>query len=190
MRKPQRWARLWPTLHPRYQASFQFQWLRVIERPNPDVPPMAGYIWLDLAGKAHLVEAKDFEIVERDKARILVVDDEVSIRQALHAALTKAGYEVLQARDGDEALRLWRDKGPDLVITDIHMPNKSGLVLMHELQESRTSSRVIAMTDGGPTRNPSLLGVAELLGAVRKIGKPFAMETMMAAVQEELSTEG
>jgi CheY-like chemotaxis protein len=186
-RKSRRWARLWPTLHHRYHARFRWQWLRVVEQPNPDVPPMPGYIWLDTAGQAQQVAAEDFEIVERDGPRILVVDDDPAIRQTLHIALKNAGYDVYLARDGEEGTRVWREAGPDLVIADIHMPRKSGLLLTQELQENGSSARVIAMTDGGPARQFNLLGLSDLLGAARKVAKPFTLKGMLKAVEEELS---
>jgi DNA-binding response OmpR family regulator len=95
--------------------------------------------------------------------------------------------KVLQARDGDEATRLWHEAGPDLVIADIHMPKKSGLLLIQDLQAHSSSTRVIVMTDGGPARKFNLLGLAEVLGAARTITKPFTLDEMMEAVNQELS---
>ena len=118
--------------------------------------------------------------------RILVVDDDPSIRQTLHIALTKAGYEVSEARDGEEAIRLWREGRADLVIADIYMPKKSGLELIKELRAESPSTPVIAMTDGGRTKNLNPLDFAELLGAVRTIAKPFTLDQMLAAVNQEL----
>ena len=120
------------------------------------------------------------------KQRILVVDDDVSIRQALDIALTKVGYEVLQARDGEEATRLWRDSGADLVIVDIWMPKKGGLQVLRELRAHSPSTPVIAMTDGGRSRNLNPLSYSKILGAVRTIAKPFTLEGMLAMVKQEL----
>jgi len=120
------------------------------------------------------------------KQRILVVDDDVSIRQALDIALTKVGYEVRQARDGEEATRLWRDSGADLVIVDIWMPKKGGLQVLRELRAHSPSTPVIAMTDGGRSRNLNPLSYSKILGAVRTIAKPFTLEGMLAMVKQEL----
>src|SRR3954462_13694839 len=57
--------------------------------------------------------------------RVLIVDDDPSIRRTLQMLLTRAGYTVTQACDGSEAVRLWRAHGGDLVITDLHMPEKN-----------------------------------------------------------------
>ena len=188
-KEPRRWVRLRPGNHDEYPVNYQGQWFRMVERPNPDLPIMPGYMWLDMAGKAQQVRAEHFEIQERATQRILVVDDDPSIRQTLHIALSNTGYEVLQARDGDEATPLWRETGPDLVIVDIHMPRKSGLLLMEELQASGTSTRVIAMTDGGPARRFNLMGLAEQLGAVRTIAKPFTLEEIVLIVKNELGSK-
>jgi DNA-binding NtrC family response regulator len=121
------------------------------------------------------------------RGRILVIDDDPSIRQTLHIALTKAGYDVLGARDGEEAIQLWRDQGADLVIADILMPKKSGLQVIKELQAHSPSPPVIAMTDGGRTKNLNPLSHAELMGAVRTVAKPFSLEKMLAAVEQALA---
>ena len=185
--KHHRWARLRPEEHRGYSTVYHHAWFRVVERHDPDVPLTPDYIWLDLAGSAQRVWGAHFEIVERTKRRILVADDDQSIRQTLQIALSNTGYEVLQAQDGEVATRLWQETGPDLVITDIHMPKKSGLLLIEDLQAHGTSTRVIAMTDGGPASHFSLLRLAELMGAVRTVKKPFSLDEMLTAVEEELS---
>jgi two-component system chemotaxis response regulator CheY len=121
------------------------------------------------------------------RKRILVIDDDPGIRQTLHIALTKAGYDVLGARDGEEAIQLWRDQGADLVIADIFMPKKSGLQVIKELQAYNPSPPVIAMTDGGRTKNLNPLSHSELMGAVRTVAKPFSLEKMLAAVAQALT---
>jgi CheY-like chemotaxis protein len=187
VRRVQRWARLRAANHQHYPVTFQHQWLRVVEQPDPDVPVGPRHLWLDCGGRAQQVDAGHFEIVERSKPRLLVVDDDPSIRQTLKVALNKAGFDVRAAPDGDQAGSLWREWGPDLIISDIHMPRKSGLLLMEELQANHASTRVIAMTDGGPQRNLGLMGVSSLLGAARTIAKPFTMDQMVQLVRDELS---
>jgi CheY-like chemotaxis protein len=185
--KHRRWARLRPEEHRGYPTFYHHVWFRVVEHHDPDVPLTPDYIWLDLAGSAQRVWGAHFEVAERSKRRILVVDDDPGIRQTLQIALTNKGYEVRQAQDGEEATRLWHETGPDLVIADIHMPKKSGLLLIQDLQAHNTSTLVIAMTDGGPASRFNLLGLAEGLGAVRTIRKPFSLNEMLVAVEQELS---
>lgn len=118
--------------------------------------------------------------------RILVVDDDASIRSVLQIGLGKAGYEVVQARDGSEAMRLWRAQRADLVITDLHMPDKNGLEVILELLAHSPEARIIAMSDGGQTQQIGLLGDARLLGAVLTIKKPFTLAEMMSLVSRAL----
>ena len=118
--------------------------------------------------------------------RILVADDDPGIRRTLQIGLEKAGYEVVEARDGEEATRLWRENGVDLIIADIYMPNKSGLQLIMELRAHNSTIPVIAMSDGGRNENLNPLIYSEVLGSVRTIGKPFSLEDMVAMVKQEL----
>jgi DNA-binding NtrC family response regulator len=118
--------------------------------------------------------------------RILVVDDDASIRRTLTILLSKAGYEVIQAADGSEAVRLWRDRGGDLVITDLHMPEKDGIQTIIELLSHSPGIRIIAMSGGGQTKRLDLLGNATLLGAVLTIEKPFTIDEMMTLVNRAL----
>jgi two-component system chemotaxis response regulator CheY len=120
------------------------------------------------------------------KRRILVADDDPGIRRTLQIGLDKAGYEVIEARDGEEATRLWRENGVDLIIADIYMPNKSGLQLIMELRAHNSTIPVIAMSDGGRNKNLNPLIYSEVLGSVRTIGKPFSLEDMVAMVKQEL----
>jgi two-component system, chemotaxis family, chemotaxis protein CheY len=121
------------------------------------------------------------------KRRVLLVDDDPGICRTVNIALTNAGYEVIEARDGEEASRLWRDSGADLVIADIYMPWKSGLQLIMELHAQSPSTPFIAMTDGGQSKNFNPLTYSEVLGAVRTIAKPFSLDQMVAMVGEVLN---
>jgi DNA-binding NtrC family response regulator len=118
--------------------------------------------------------------------RILIVDDDASILRTLHLLLSRAGYDVVQARDGSEAVRLWRDGGGDLVITDLHMPEKDGIQTIIELRTHSPGVRVIAMSGGGQTKRLDLLGNFALLGAVLTIEKPFTLDEMLATVSRAL----
>jgi DNA-binding NtrC family response regulator len=121
--------------------------------------------------------------------RVLIVDDDPGIRRTLHILLTREGFQVSQARDGVEALRLWRDHGSDLVITDLHMPEKNGIETIVELLSHSPGMRIIAMSGGGQTKRLDLLGNAMMLGAVLTIEKPFTLNEMMTMVRKALKGE-
>jgi CheY-like chemotaxis protein len=118
-------------------------------------------------------------------SRILIVDDDPSVLRTLQRLLSRAGYQVSEARDGNEAVRLWRDQGADLVITDLHMPKKDGIQTIIELMSHTPGIRIIAMSGGGQTQRLDLLGNASMLG-VLTIEKPFTLLEMMTVVDRAL----
>ena len=118
--------------------------------------------------------------------RIMVVDDDPGIRRSLDTLLSRAGYQVVQAADGNEAVRLWRDQRVDLVITDLHMPNKDGIQTIVELLTHAPGTPIIAMSGGGQTRRLDLLGNLPLLGRILTIEKPFTLGEMMQVVGQAL----
>ena len=120
--------------------------------------------------------------------RILVVDDDPSIRRTLNLMLSKQGFEVIQASDGVEAVRLWRDRGGDLVITDLHMPRKDGFEFIIELLSHSPDVRIIAMSGGGQPKRLDLLGNMALLKSVLTIEKPFTVAEMIMTVHRALGT--
>ena len=65
--------------------------------------------------------------------KILLVDDEKDIREVVHLSLSDMGYQVFEAEDGEEALRIFRDAQPPIVLTDIKMPNMDGIELLQKI---------------------------------------------------------
>lgn len=119
-------------------------------------------------------------------ASILLIDDDDMFRDVLATALTQAGHVVKQAANGAEGLRLFRQEPPDLVITDIVMPEKEGLGTIMELRQSHPHARVIAMS-GGLAHDPKLyLHMAEKFGASAVLAKPFHLTELLTAVDAAL----
>ena len=119
-------------------------------------------------------------------ARILIIDDDAATRRILEHALTSAGHEVAAASDGEQGIQLHRLRPADLVITDLFMPNKEGIETIAELTREFPQLAIIAMS-GGHATSASMLKVAQLLGEVRVLEKPFDSETLLAAVNAALS---
>src|SRR4051812_23976268 len=109
-------------------------------------------------------------------ASILIVDDDHDVRQALRTLLTRCGHDVLEAADGVLAMDHCRHRAPDLVITDLFMPEKDGLELLLELRALRPGLPIITMSGGAATRSLDLLADTRMLGAVRTVAKPFTLE--------------
>lgn len=134
------------------------------------------------------VLAKVKQVLETasQRKRILVVDDQPSLRSALGKMLTLAGYEVILAADGAEATRLWRERPSDLVIVDLFMPEKDGIETIVELRAFNPGIPIIAMSGGGLGKRVDMLRDARLLGAIATIEKPFEKEALMDLVARSL----
>jgi two-component system KDP operon response regulator KdpE len=113
---------------------------------------------------------------------ILVVDDESQITRVLRTALSGHGYSVRTAADGDEALEVMRQWIPDLVITDLSMPNMGGLELCRRIR-SKSAVPIIVLS----VRGEELLKVEALdSGADDYVTKPFNMNELVARVRAGL----
>jgi two-component system KDP operon response regulator KdpE len=114
--------------------------------------------------------------------RILVVDDEPQIRRIMRTALTGAGYEVDDAKTGEEALEKLRDYHPDLVLLDMNMPGMGGLAACREIR-SGTGVGIIMLT----VRNTEADKVQALdAGADDFVNKPFSTPELLARIRAAL----
>ncbi len=118
--------------------------------------------------------------------KILIIDDEEKILEMLSAMLGKEGYDVIVALDGDEGLRLYRETGADLVITDIVMPEKQGLEIIHVLKKEFPGVKIIAMSGGSYIEPEPYLDLAEDLGVEYTFAKPFDTVEFLDAVRTVL----
>lgn len=119
-------------------------------------------------------------------ARILIIDDEVEIRLLLREVFEYAGYEVVEAGNGQEGLQHYHTDAPDLIITDLWMPGKGGLDTIRELQRQAPGVKIIAISGGGPIGGFDGLDQAIQLGALRVFPKPLQVLAMFDAVREIL----
>jgi len=115
-------------------------------------------------------------------ARILVIDDDRLLREAVRALLESARYDVIEAADGDAGLRLYREQGADLVLVDIFMPERDGLEVIRTLRAEAPQALIIAMSGGGRLVKVDLLQAAARFGASRPLAKPFEPRTLLSAV--------
>ena len=113
---------------------------------------------------------------------ILIIDDEAQIRSMIRLILEREGYVVMEAPDGTEGIRQFREKPTDLIITDIIMPNKDGIRTIWELKQLRPELRIIAMSGGVPGGPRSDLPLATAYGAARTLQKPFTRAELLGAV--------
>jgi YesN/AraC family two-component response regulator len=116
-------------------------------------------------------------------ARILLIEDDDSVRTMLRLTLVHFGHTVIEARNGKQGLALFQHANADLVITDIVMPEKDGLEVVMELREKHPSVKIIAISgvDSG-----DYLDSARLMGAAKVLLKPFTNDVLMAAINDLL----
>jgi len=122
--------------------------------------------------------------------RILVIDDDDTLRAMLRRLLCSAGYEVAVAEDGMEASRIQQARPFDLIMTDLVMPEKEGIEVIMEFRKKYPSTKIIAVSGGGRIHPDQYLELARSLGAKRTFAKPFKANEILAAIRELLKDEG
>src|SRR5512146_1225221 len=120
------------------------------------------------------------------RRNILVVDDEAQITRVLRTTLTGHGYSVRTAGDGDEALEVMREWGPDLVVTDLSMPNMGGLELCRRIRAKSQVPIIVLSVRGEEKVKVEALDA----GADDYVTKPFNMNELMARVRAGLRRAG
>ena len=119
-------------------------------------------------------------------ARILIIDDEVMIRDLLVKILEREGYETITASGGKDGIKIHRENPADLIITDLIMPEKDGIETIMELRRDFQDVKIIAMSGGGKIDSETYLQMAKTMGAIETIAKPFVLRELLKTVQELL----
>ncbi len=120
-------------------------------------------------------------------ACVLVVDDNDQIRGAIAVILEQAGYRVAQAPNAANATALIADLLPDLVITDIFMPEGDGFEMMSAIRRHSCAIPVIAISGSTATSGADFLKLAAKFGAAAVLYKPLGRGELLAAVAQALS---
>ncbi len=118
-------------------------------------------------------------------ARILLVEDNETVRFALSALLRDSGHSVTEAPDGNAAIAAMPEAQPDIVVTDVFMPALDGIELICVLRETHPELKIVAMSGGGSFLNSAAaVGLAEKLGADAVMQKPVDNEALLARIEE------
>lgn len=115
--------------------------------------------------------------------KILVIDDDAAVRETVSLILAADGYDVVSAADGDCGMAVYRRERPDLVITDIIMPEQEGIQTIGEIRSAQPNAKIIAMSGSGRIGRVDFLEMAELLGASETIAKPFDPDELLTCVK-------
>jgi len=117
-----------------------------------------------------------------EKQRILIVDDEPQITRVLRRSLASHGYDVRSSADGESALETFGDWHPDLVITDLSMPNLDGLALCRRLRNLSSVPVIVLSVKGEEQTKVEALDA----GADDYVTKPFGMDELLARIRATL----
>ncbi len=116
-------------------------------------------------------------------AKIVLIEDDREIRSTLSSVLSAAGYDVTAAQNGIEGQKLITSSAPDLIITDMMMPQLGGFPVLEFLKNMENPPPVIMITANEGGRHKAY---AEMLGVSDYLRKPFAMDVMLEAVEKAL----
>jgi two-component system response regulator CpxR len=119
-------------------------------------------------------------------ATILVIDDDAAMRRLILRVLRARGHDLLEAENGDAGIALMKDRTPDLIITDILMPQKEGIETIREVLGRSPGVKIIAISGGG-SQNLMFLDAAKTFGAHAALAKPFRSEELIETVDRVLA---
>ncbi len=120
---------------------------------------------------------------EKKGARVLVVDDEPNARSALRELLAEEGFDVQEAADGEEALRLLPGFAPDVVLADVRMPRMDGLTLLQRARGDGVDASFVMMTAHGTVKDAV---AAMKMGAENYLQKPLDMDAVVVSLTRAL----
>ncbi len=115
-------------------------------------------------------------------ATLLLVEDDDLVRDMLSQVLQRAGHDVVSASNGEEATEQLKRCEPEILITDIIMPKKSGITLISEVKQRHPNLEVIAISGGGRLDPTGYLDLSESLGASVSFEKPVDNSALLMAI--------
>ena len=128
---------------------------------------------------------------EGEGESVLLIDDDPQLLQLMTAAFARAGYRAYAAANGRVGVQLLAQASPDLIVTDIVMPEKEGIAVIIEVKARAPNAGVIAISGGGAYgRSDSFLQWAAELGADAALAKPFLMSELVATARRVLDRTG
>ena len=117
---------------------------------------------------------------------LLLVEDDFRLLSAMSRTLSHAGFNVIEASDGRQAMDLLKDHTVDLTVIDIFMPEVDGMEFTIRVKRLVPEAKIVAMSGGGALDKESVLDIARRYGAARTLTKPFEMTELIEVVNEVL----
>jgi two-component system, chemotaxis family, chemotaxis protein CheY len=120
-------------------------------------------------------------------ARILIIDDEVLVREFLRGVLESAGHDVMEGTNGEDAVSIFSKFLPDVLIIDVIMPDQDGLYAIRVIRREMPKAKLIAMSGMHTLVGYDYLRPALKLGADVALYKPFGSKVLLHTIQDLLS---
>jgi two-component system, chemotaxis family, chemotaxis protein CheY len=115
--------------------------------------------------------------------KILVIEDNAIVRNTMMRILQSAGYTVVTANDGLQGVDVFRKELPDLVISDIIMPQQEGIGTIRQILAEYPGTKIIAISGGGRIGNTDFLSIARKMGAIDALPKPFDPDDLLGRIK-------
>jgi CheY-like chemotaxis protein len=122
-------------------------------------------------------------------AQILIIDDDGLFRSMLGATLVHFGHDVVEAANGAQGLDLYQRAQPDLIITDLVMPQMEGFEVLMNFKKHHPRAKIIVMSGGVRGQTVDFLEMATRLGASGVLAKPFSTDVLIKAIDALLPAE-
>tara|TARA_B100001971_G_C17997368_1_gene435450 strand:- start:188 stop:598 length:411 start_codon:yes stop_codon:yes gene_type:complete len=116
--------------------------------------------------------------------KILVIDDDELVKNMISSVLRKNNFEVVSASNGVEGVNVAKKVEPNIVLTDMLMPDKEGVETIIEVKQALPEVKVIAMSGGGQEKNMTFLQMAKKVGADCVLQKPFKPSDLVSMIKE------
>jgi DNA-binding NtrC family response regulator len=120
-------------------------------------------------------------------SKILVIDDEQGIRNLLDTLLSRKGYEVVLASNGQKGLELCRRERPDVVVLDLNMPEMNGLTVLQQVRQLNPAQPVVILTGAGTAEAAQQV---RALGVTEFVEKEFSMHRLGDSLKRLLNSAG
>jgi CheY-like chemotaxis protein len=167
------------------------RWSHAASWPVSPLPPNVRVTVLSVVegpinffSRVRLVNCSDYEQSPDIpvRRRLMVADDDESVRELVGCVARAAGFDVVLAANGDDAAKQLERGSFDVLVTDIYMPGKDGLELIRQARVRHPNMQIIAISGGGISGyNP--LRVASQMGAAQVIAKPFDVSQLMDSLK-------
>jgi CheY-like chemotaxis protein len=122
-------------------------------------------------------------------AQILIIDDDGLFRSMLSATLVHFGHTVVEAENGAAGLKVFQRAQPDLIITDLVMPEMEGFEVLMNFKKHNPRPKIMVMSGGVGGQTVDFLEIATRLGASGVLAKPFSTDALMKAIDALLPAE-